>query len=126
MSPSQANEYDRCPLQYAMGRFVTVQDADSPYLTFGTLVHQVLEDAEAAAMEDGRERATFGEAMERLDSRWDELGFGNDSVGRAWYRRAEATLDHLYSRWPTSACSTPSSDLDPVAQQILLKSSAVL
>ncbi|MFV2000807.1 MAG: ATP-dependent helicase [Acidimicrobiia bacterium] len=102
LSPSQAGAYAKCPRQYAISRFVISQDPDNSYLRFGTLIHQVVEEAEQAAFRDERERSTRGEAQVRLDVLWPELGFGDDAVGRSWRGRAEGTLDNLYALWPTS------------------------
>ena len=102
-SPSQANTYAECPRKYVLDRFATKKDASSPYLTLGTLVHKVLELAEAEVLDRGEARSTFERAVEILDEQWDELGFGDDSVGHAWYRRAMVVLTNLYEKWPSSA-----------------------
>ncbi len=101
-SPSQANTYSLCPRRYVLERFATNKDVASPHMTFGTLIHEVLELAEAEALEGDAARSTFARAIEILDDAWDELGFGDDSVGRAWYRRAVVVLTNLYEKWPTS------------------------
>lgn len=102
-SPSQANTYSQCPRRYALERFATKKDSSSPHMTFGTLIHKVLEIAEAEVLESDAPRSTFERAIEILDEVWDELGFGDDSIGRAWYRRAEVVLTNLYEKWPNSA-----------------------
>ncbi|MCL1593050.1 MAG: ATP-dependent helicase [Actinomycetia bacterium] len=102
LSPSQANDYAVCPRRYAVSRFALSQDHENNYLRFGTLIHQVIEEAERGAVSDGRQRSTRDEAQTRLDALWPEMGFGDDAVGRSWRLRAEDTLENLYTLWPTS------------------------
>ncbi len=102
-SPSQASTYDECPRRYALERFATHKEIESVYLRFGNLVHKVLEVAEQRAHDAGRIRSTVDEAEGILDEVWDELGFGDDGVGRSWRARALTTIATLYEKWPTSA-----------------------
>ena len=102
LSPSQANDYATCPRRYAISRFALSQDDENNYLRFGTLIHQVIEEAERHAFANARERSTRQEAQIRLDAVWPDMGFGEDAVGRSWRSRAESTLDNLYALWPTS------------------------
>ena len=103
LSPSQATSYDECPRNYALSRFGTRKAAESVYLSFGTLIHEVLEMAEGAAKESGRNRSTVGEAHRILDEIWDDYSFGSGSIGRAWLRRAATLLEVLYEYWPNLA-----------------------
>jgi superfamily I DNA/RNA helicase/RecB family exonuclease len=102
LSPSQADTYAKCPRQYAIERFLLTRSETTDPMRFGNLIHHVLENAERAASDTGRERSTSDEAIEYLESAWDEHGFGDDAVGLSWKRRAEQTLDNLYTKWPTS------------------------
>lgn len=99
-SPSQATTFDECPRRYVMERFASQKESDSVYLRFGNLIHKVLENVERTALEDGRSRSTLAEATDELDTQWTHLGFGDDGVGSAWYRRAETALQQLYELWP--------------------------
>lgn len=103
MSPSQANTYDECPRKYAVDRFLMTQTEQTDYMRFGSLIHEVLEEAEREALESGRERATSAEAIVWLTRVWEASGFGEDAVGRAWRRRAVKMLDDMYRLWPSSA-----------------------
>lgn len=103
MSPSQANSFLNCPRRYAVDRYLMTQSEETSYMRFGSLIHKVLEDAERDASEDGRERATAKDAIGWLDRVWDEYGFGDDAVGRAWRRRAVGMLNDVYRLWPSSA-----------------------
>ncbi len=103
LSPSQATSFDECPRSYALGRFGTKKAAESVYLSFGNLIHKVLEIAEGRAKEAGRERSTILEAHRVLDDVWDDYTFGPDAIGRSWLRRAASLLEVLYELWPTSA-----------------------
>jgi superfamily I DNA/RNA helicase len=102
LSPSQADMYAKCPRRYAVERFLITRSETTDPMRFGNLIHLVLEHAESAATEEGRERSTYREAIGYLDAAWDEHGFGDDAVGRSWKGRAEQTLDNLYSKWPAS------------------------
>ena len=99
LSPSQADSYRTCPRRYAIERKLR-QTEDSVYMRFGTLVHAVLEEAEAAARAQGRNRATYPEAARLLDQLMDPGEFGGDPFATAWRRRAQVGLAHLYSNWP--------------------------
>ena len=103
MSPSQANGYETCPRQYALGKYLLTSKAENVNMRFGTLIHSVLDQVEKAAIEAGRERANAEEAVQVLDTVWEELGFGEDAVGKAWHRKAEGMLGDMYRLWPTSA-----------------------
>jgi CRISPR/Cas system-associated exonuclease Cas4 (RecB family) len=72
-------------------------------MRFGSLIHEVLEEAERHALASGRERSTSVEAIEWLTRVWEKSGFGDDAVGRAWRRRAVKMLDDMYRLWPSSA-----------------------
>lgn len=102
LSPSQAHDYDRCPRQYAVERFLLSRDDESPYLLLGNLIHEVLERAEAAALADGRPRSSRADAEEAFGDAWGNAGFDDDHVGAAWRRRAGRILDALYEGWPSS------------------------
>ena len=99
LSPSDAVGYDRCPRRFALERLLGVGVTTSPYLTFGTLIHEVLEEVERRAAGEDR-RSTLDEALALLDSRIEQHDFGSDSLGSAWRRRAEELLEKLYAGWP--------------------------
>ncbi len=100
LSPSQAGLYETCPRRYAIERRLRVGAGETVYLTFGSLVHKVLELTEKAAMADGRTYGTFAEALEHLDSQWDPAPFGGRPWADAWRRRAEEALEFAYQHWP--------------------------
>jgi superfamily I DNA/RNA helicase/CRISPR/Cas system-associated exonuclease Cas4 (RecB family) len=102
LSPSQADRYAKCPRMYAIERFLLTRSETTDPMQFGNLIHHVLENAERAAADAGRERSTYEEAVEHLEAAWDEYGFGDDAVGESWKRRAEQTLANLYEKWPAS------------------------
>ena len=102
LSPSDALGYDRCPRQFAFGRLLEVGADGSPHLTFGALIHTVLENAERQAA--GEERpSTLDEALTHLDSQISLHDFGTDSQRHAWLRRARELLEKLYTTWPQPA-----------------------
>ncbi len=102
MSPSQAGSYSQCPRKYAVERYLMTQSHETDYMRFGSLIHEVLEEAEKEAFDAGEERAAAKDAIEWLDRVWTESGFGDDAVGSAWRRRAESMLRDMYRLWPSS------------------------
>jgi len=102
MSPSQATSYLDCPRRYAVDRYLLTQSEETDYMRFGSLIHKVLEEAEREASQHGSERANALDANAWLDRVWDEYGFGDDAVGKAWRRRAVGMLNDVYRLWPSS------------------------
>jgi len=100
MSASQADAYLTCPRLYAFRRRLHVDDDGSALLFLGSLVHEVLEEAEAAALSESRPHAERDEAIAALDRRWDPASFGGGEWSAAWRRRAERIIAHLYDEWP--------------------------
>jgi superfamily I DNA/RNA helicase/CRISPR/Cas system-associated exonuclease Cas4 (RecB family) len=103
LSPSQADAYETCPRRYAIERRLRVGPDRSVYLSFGSLIHEVLELTERAAMERGERTGTLAEARSHLDALWDPAPFGHDPQATAWHRRAERALTFLYEHWPHPA-----------------------
>ena len=102
LSPSDALGYDRCPRQFALGRLLGVGADGSPHLTFGALIHTVLEHAERQAAGEDRP-STVDDALSVLDSQIGRHDFGTDSLRSAWQRRAQELLEKLYAGWPQPA-----------------------
>lgn len=101
LSPSQAMLYDECPRRYVLDRRLRAVDAESPYLTFGSIIHRVLELAECGALAAGRPHADLDQAIVHLEAIWEEeADFGTQEMNRAWYRRAEQLLAEIYGNWP--------------------------
>lgn len=103
LSPSQGSRYEQCPRRYALERRVGIDTEAGPYAAFGTIIHAALEDAERAAMQDGRRRSTFDEALAIADRLIDETDFGGQAFQEAWKRWAAELLERLYDEWPHPA-----------------------
>lgn len=106
MSPTQAQSYDRCPRRYAFERLLRVEDGSSPYLLFGSLVHEALEAACRGALEHGRDIPTADELRAAADDAWTKASFGSAILDRAWLRKAHELLDRLAEEWPADARDT--------------------
>ncbi|MFP3913958.1 MAG: ATP-dependent helicase [Actinomycetota bacterium] len=114
LSPSQAALYDECPRRYALERRLRAVDTDSPYLRFGSIVHEVLEEAEREALARGAGRADAGAALRWLEEVWERHPpFGPPPVDEAWKRRARELVERMYDEWP-------GGDDEPVALEMEL------
>ena len=102
LSPSQADAYETCPRQYALQRRLRLGDSTSPYLQFGSLVHEVLERVESAILGTDAPHAPLADALETLDVVWEQADFGSPSLTRAWRGKAEELLVKLYENWPSN------------------------
>ncbi|HSQ37473.1 MAG TPA: ATP-dependent DNA helicase [Acidimicrobiia bacterium] len=101
LSPSQADSYLQCPRRYAFQRWLHVGDEGSVYASLGSVIHEVLEVTERAALEAGKAHGALDDAMGALDRLWDPAAFGGGEWAAAWRRRAQEVLHHLYERWPS-------------------------
>ena len=106
LSPTDAQSYHDCPREFVLQRVLKVSPAAGPYLTFGNLIHTVLERTEQQALDEGR-RSTLEEALARLDEELPHHDLGASSIGEAWRRRAVLLLTRLYE-------GRPHPDADPV------------
>ena len=101
LSPTQATLYAECPRRYALERRLRALEAESPYLLFGSIVHEVLELAEQRAMDDGLPHADVDTALGVLDEVWSrDAAFGPPPIDEAWHRRAVTLVTQAYEDWP--------------------------
>ncbi len=101
LSPSQAQSYEDCPRRYVLERRLRIGSDRSVYATFGTLIHEVLEAAERAAIDAGVEHSSLEDAQRELDRLFDPAEFGGSPFAEAWRERAGRGLTKLYENWPT-------------------------
>lgn len=101
LSPSQAESYATCPRRYVFERRLHVGDDSTPFLTFGSLIHETLERAEASAVENQLPHAEPADALAELDAIWDPSAFGGEPWATAWYRQAVRIIEYLYGHWPS-------------------------
>lgn len=100
LSPSQAQGYEDCPRRYVLERRLKIGSDRSVYATFGSLIHDVLEAAERAAIDAGDEHSTLEDAQRELDRLFDPDEFGGSPFAEAWRDRAGRGLMKLYENWP--------------------------
>jgi RecB family exonuclease len=100
LSPSQAESFDRCPRRYVLERRLKLGEAETLHMVFGSLIHDVLEATESAAIADDAAHGTAREALAHLDRLFDPADFGGEPWATAWHRRAVECLERLYGRWP--------------------------
>lgn len=101
LSPSQADLYESCPRRYALERRLGIGDETSVHADFGSLIHDVLEEAESSALADGRPRSDLSDAEHALGRRFEPGTFGGGPFAAAWRRRAVEALSNLYMHWPS-------------------------
>ena len=102
MNPTSAQAYDKCPRRFVLENLLEATGSSTPYASYGSLVHKVLEDAETAAIARGEGRSTAEEAKQILDRVWAEgADFGSPVLNEAWRRRGEGLIERLYQNWPT-------------------------
>lgn len=101
LSPSQATLYEKCPRQYVLDRRLRTMEAESPYMLFGSILHEILELAEKEAKAEGLSHATLADARRILDEVWEqEARFGTPEQDFAWKARAGDLLEMTYGDWP--------------------------
>ena len=103
MSPSQAEAYQACPRRYVFERRLRLEDVDSPHVSFGALMHDVLEAAERTAMESGTGHSDLDTAVEALTARTAHHDFGSPILADVWFRKGVEYLRNLYRRWPADS-----------------------
>jgi len=102
LSPSRAEAYERCPRAYVLEQALGIGSEPTAYSLFGTLIHAILEEVEAAASGRGDHHATLDEALAALDTMFVPGAFGGGPYDAAWYERAREALENLYTLWPGS------------------------
>lgn len=102
LSPSQGDSYATCPRRYALERRLRLASSDTPYLRFGSLVHEALERAEKETLGTGRAHAEPERALEIAEVLWQEADFGTPALTDAWLVVAREAITKLYERWPGS------------------------
>lgn len=101
LSPSQATLYETCPRKYVLERRLRAHEAESPYMLFGSIIHEVLELAEGEAKEAGLPHADHAMALRYLDEVWARHArFGTPHQDHAWKKRALELLQITYDEWP--------------------------
>ncbi len=104
LSPSQAESYEACPRRYVLERRLGIGDGSSVYALFGSLVHEVLERAEKAALEAGRPRSGLLDALPVLEDVWAERAtFGSPAYNLKWRDKAVTLLQRMYDEWPADS-----------------------
>lgn len=98
-SPSQATSYDACPRRYAFERRLGIASEYGRYATFGSLIHDILEQAEKGAVARGDGRSSVEDALDWLDKLFDDYDMDIGARRAAWYRKATDLLTDLYANW---------------------------
>jgi RecB family exonuclease len=104
LSPSQAESYETCPRRYVLERRLGIGDGSSVYALFGSMVHEVLERTERAALGAGKARSDLADALPFVDQVWAEhAAFGSPAYDLKWRDKAVALLQRMYDEWPTES-----------------------
>ncbi|MCY3651969.1 MAG: ATP-dependent DNA helicase [bacterium] len=99
LSPTDAIGYNQCPRRFATERLLSARTGDSPYLTFGSLIHNVLEKAEQQTISTGQ-RPDLDQIMALMETEIEQCDFGTTVEQEAWRRRAVELLTSLFTTWP--------------------------
>jgi len=71
LSASSIETYEQCPLKYRLSNIDKIPQVSSkPQLTFGNIIHKVLEQFHQPNTEDSKDRL-----LQLLESNWESLGF---------------------------------------------------
>ncbi len=104
LSPSQAESYATCPRRYVLERRLGIGDPDSPYSHFGTLVHEILERAEASMLSGEVSEITRESLFSTAEQVWTEsAAFGSPVLDAAQLAKARSLLERLADEWPADA-----------------------
>lgn len=95
LSASSIETYEQCPLKYRLSNIDKIpQIGSKPQLTFGNIIHKVLEQFHQPNSEQSQERL-----LNLLKSNWESLGFDYQTQEEDFKRQGEELLlkyiDHL-------------------------------
>lgn len=104
VSPSQGEAYEACPRRYVFERRIGVGSGSSPYLQYGSLIHEVLELSETRALARGASRSDLESMLEVLEEVWEtSADFGSPMYNQRWKLKGAHLLAKMLSQWPSAA-----------------------
>ncbi|MFC1565331.1 ATP-dependent helicase [Candidatus Neomarinimicrobiota bacterium] len=92
LSASSIETYQQCPLKYRLGNIDKIPQASSkPQLTFGNIIHRVLEQFHQPNTKQTNERL-----LKLLDNNWESLGFDYETQEVDFKRQGVELLTNYY------------------------------
>lgn len=92
LSASAIETYDQCPLKYRLSNIDKIpQIGSKPQLTFGNIIHKVLEQFHKPNSEQSKERL-----LNLLKSNWESLGFDYKTQEADFKRQGEEILSNYF------------------------------
>lgn len=101
LSASSIETYEQCPLKYRLSNIDKIPQVSSkPQLTFGNIIHKVLEQFHRTKSEQTKERL-----LKLLDDNWESLGFDYETQEDDFKRQGIEILTDYYdylTRYPVN------------------------
>lgn len=92
LSASSIETYQQCPLKYRLSNIDKIPQVSSkPQLTFGNIIHRVLEQFHQPSSEQTQERL-----LKLLDNNWESLGFDYETQEADFKRQGVELLTNYY------------------------------
>lgn len=92
LSASSIETYEQCPLKYRLSNIDKIPQVSSkPQLTFGNIIHRVLEQFHQPNSEQTQERI-----LKLLDNNWESLGFDYETQEADFKRQGVELLTNYY------------------------------
>lgn len=92
LSASSIETYQQCPLKYRLSNIDKIPQVSSkPQLTFGNIIHRVLEQFHQPSSKQTQERL-----LKLLDSNWESLGFDYETQEADFKRQGVELLTNYY------------------------------
>lgn len=93
LSASSIETYEQCPLKYRLGNIDKIPQVSSkPQLTFGNIIHKVLEQFHKPISERSKERI-----LKLLKLNWESLGFNYSTQEEDFKRQGEELLTNYFN-----------------------------
>ncbi len=92
LSASSIETYQQCPLKYRLSNIDKIPQVSSkPQLTFGNIIHRVLEQFHHPSTEQNKERI-----LQLLNDNWESLGFDYETQEADFKHQGEELLTNYY------------------------------
>ncbi len=95
LSASSIETYEQCPLKYRLGNIDKIPQVSSkPQLTFGNIIHKVLEQFHRPNSEQSKERL-----LKLLNDNWESLGFDYETQEQDFKKQGVEILTNYFDEF---------------------------